>query len=936
MVKTYPLKNQNKKVVFFAQPILHRHSTKDIGIHTDALQTEEANNDHNGSKSSHRQVRMMCKQGRWKDAVRILHLSDQILDSSTYERLLHGCFNKNSLPDLRRVHTHMNDKGFVPDIFLANTLLSMYAKCESLVDARRVFDQMLKRNVITWTVMIAAYVKNGCAEEALALFYQMQRTCIQPNHFTFVSVLPACANLRALKYGKEIHREIIRSGFHSNVFVGSALVDMYVKCGSMENARHVFDKIPQRDVVSWNKMIAAYAQNGQGEEALTLFYQLQQTGIRPNQFTFASILPACADLAVLEHGRVIHEEINRCGFQSDLLLATSLIDMYIKCRNIENARNVFDKMAERDVVSWNKMIAGYAQNGHDEEALRLVYQMQETGIQPNQFTFNSVLPACANFTTLEYIKEVHEEVIRNGFQSNIYVASAIVDMYVKLGSIDNAREVFETVTERDVVLWNKMIAGYAHSGYHEEALTLFYQMRRSGFHPNHFTFASVLPACASLAVLEHGKEVHEEMIRSGLQSDVFLGSALVDVYLKCRSLENARDVFDTILEPDVVSWNAMIAGYAQNGHVDEALKLFQKMPRQDVVSWTAMVAGYAQNGHVDEALKLFQEMPERDVVSWNAMIAGYAQNGYFDEALKLFQQMQQTGLKPVSDTFASVLPVCANLASLERGKEIHEDIIRNGFQSNVFVGSALVDLYAKCGSIEDAYKVFETIPRRNVVLWNAMIVGYAMHGCGKEALQLFAQMQLYGANPDHVTFLGILSACCHGGLVDDGRQYFECMTQNYLIVLAMEHYCCMVDLLGRAGCLNEALDFINKMPIKPNAAVWGSLLGACRIHTNIELAEHVAGILFELDTTSAATYVQLSNIYAAAGRWDDIKRLRRMMKDRRVKKKPGCSWIEVNKQVHAFLAGDKSHPQTPVIYAKLETLSGQMKEAGYIPDTRLC
>jgi pentatricopeptide repeat protein len=283
------------------------------------------------------------------------------------------------------------------------------------------------------------------------------------------------------------------------------------------------------------------------------------------------------------------------------------------------------------------------------------------------------------------------------------------------------------------------------------------------------------------------------------------------------------------------------------------------------------------------------------------MISGYSQNGLFDEAVLLFQQMQLTGVMPGTNTFASILPACANLAALEYGKEIHGDIIRSGFQSDEFVGNALIDMYAKCGSIEKACKVFNNLLRRDVVSCTAMIGGYAMHGYSKEALQLFKKMLHAGIDPNHVTFVGVLSACCHSGLVDDGWQYFKCMKQYYHITPTMDHYCCMVDLLGRAGHLKEAQDFVNKMPVKPNAAVLGSLLGACRIHINVDLAEHVAECLFELDPENAAPYVLLSNIYAAACRWDGMEKVRRMMKERRVRKKPGCSWIEVNKRVYVFL-----------------------------------
>eukprot|EP01018_Ginkgo_biloba_P031907 Gb_25356 [translate_table: standard] len=825
------------KMVFFLKPMLHLSDQKSaINTNISALQSEELRTIVNGNANyryremdKSGEVRALCKQGRLEMALHTLHLMGYrciSIDSSTYVSLLQGCVNNKALPEGKLVHAHIVQTGFkCQDVFLGNFLLIMYSKCGSLVDGRRVLDQMPKRNVVSWTVLISAYVMQGYCQEALTLFYQMQRTGVQPNHFTFTSALTACANLTVRKNGKEIHEEIIRSGFQSNVFVGNALVDMYGKCRSLEDARRVFDRMPESNVVSWNAMISVYAQNGHVDEAWKLF----------------------------------------------------------------------QKMPERDVVSWNSVIAGYAQNGHEEEAFTIFYQMLRTGVQPNEFTFAIVLPLCANLEDVGFGKELHEEIVRRGFLSDVYVGSALVDMYSKCGSIENAHRVFGKMSERNVVSRNVLIAGYTQNGLVDEALKLFQEMP---------------------------------------ERDVVSWNAMIAGYSQNGNVDEALKLFSKMPERDLVSWNAMIAGYVQNGNVDEAFKLFQKMPEQNLVSWTQMIAGYAQNGSVNEAVNLFQKMPERDVVSWTAMIAGYARNGHFDETLKLFRQMQLTGVKSNSDTFTSILSACANLATLGYGQEVHEDIIRSGFQSDVFLGSALVDMYAKCGSIDNANNVFYKMPKRNVVSWNAMIGGYAMHGRGKEALLLFEQMQHSGTNPDHVTFIGVLSACCHTGLVEDGWKYFTCMSQFYHITPVMEHYCCMVDLLGRAGLLDEARDFINKIPIKSDTAVLVSLLGACRMHSNVELGEWVAERLFELEPEIDAPYVLLSNIYAAAGKWDGIARVRKMMKDRRVKKTPGCSWIEVNKQVHAFLVGDKSHPQMEKIYAKLEALSGQMKEAGYVPNTR--
>eukprot|EP01018_Ginkgo_biloba_P032098 Gb_20504 [translate_table: standard] len=512
--------------------------------------------------------------------------------------------------------------------------------------------------------------------------------------------------------------------------------------------------------------------------------------------------------------------------------------------------------------------------GRLKEALYILQLMGQRGIGADSFTYDSLLQGCLLNNSLPEGKLVHAHMIQTGFESqDIFLGNKLVTMYAKCGILADARRVLDQMPERNVISWTVMITAYARHGHSKEALALFYQMTRTGIEPDRFTFASVLPACGNLAALEQGKEIHVEINKSKLQSDVFVANALVDMYAKCGNIENARNVFDKNLQRDVVSWNAMIAGYAQSGHTHEALHLFE-------------------------------EMPERNVVSWTTMIATYAKHGLGEKALTLFYQMQRTGIQPNHFTFASVLPACANLAALEQGKEIHEEIIRSGFQSNVIVGNALIDMYAKCGSIKNAFHVFDKMSTRNVVSWTTVIVGYAMHGYSKEALQLFEEMKLSGTNPDQVTFVGVLSACRQAALVYKGWQYFDRMSQYYHITPVMEHYVCMVDLLGCAGRLDEAHDFINKMPIKPDAAVWGSLLGACRIYANIEIGEHAAEHLFELSPKNATPYVVLSDIYALAGRWDDIERVRKTMKDRRVERNPGCSWIMVDKEVHAFVVGE--------------------------------
>eukprot|EP01018_Ginkgo_biloba_P015274 Gb_41648 [translate_table: standard] len=895
----------------------------------------------------------VCRSGQLKKAFDILHVMFQRgipVDSNMYGALLETCANMKALMEGKQVHAHIVRNGINQNISLATKLVTMYDMLGILAEARLVFDNVSKRNVSFWNVMIRGYARNGFFDETLTLYYQMIKEGMQPDNYTFPCVLKACAALSDLQQGKDIHDYIVRSRFESDVFVGCALVTMYTKSGRVEDARQVFVRMSQRDVVSWNALIVGYAQNGKCDSAFELFCQMQLEKVKPDFVTIASILRASAHLKGLKSGKKLHGFIIRSGFETDVFMGSDLADMYAKCGKIADARR----------------------NGHCDEVLKLFYQMQQEGLKPNLVTTASVLGVCAQLVAVKQGKEIHCFIIRNGFESDTFVANALIDMYSKCWNIEGAGYIFDNMSERDVVLWSAMISGCTQNGHSDEALKLFSEMQLAGVEPDSVTIASVLPACSRLAALQQGKEIHDYIIRSRFASDVFVGNALMDMYAKCGSIEDARQVFNDISERDAVSWSTMIGGYVQNAFCDEALKLFSDMQvagvkadsatvatvlpacahllalqqgkeihnyivrggfESDVFVGSALIDMYAKCGSIELAQLAFDRMPQRNVVSWNAIIAGYAHNGNCNEALKLFQQIQRAGVKPDPVTFVSILPACARLGTLQLGKEIHDYIVRRAFESNVSVGNSLLDMYGKCGNIDGARSFFDKMCQKDVISWNTMIAAYGMQGLGEDALACFYQMQQEGMKPDHITFVAVLSACSHAGLVDKGWQCFDCMSRDYYITPRMEHYACMVDLLGRAGHLEEAHDFIEMMPLEPRADVWGALLGACRTYCNIELGESVADILFNLKPENTGYYVLLSNIYAAARRWDDVAKVRAVMKDRGLKKSRGCSWIEVRSRVHEFVVGDKLHIEYKNVFAMLDSLARQIKEAGYMPDT---
>lgn len=632
-------------------------------------------------------------------------------------------------------------------------------------------------------------------------------------------------------------------------------------------------------------------------------YLMEEQGIATNPNEYGYLLQGCVEMKIPTKGKSLHAHFIKKGMKTTVFLENHLINMYAKGGSIEYARQVFDKMSQRnvfswntmiagyinygsveyarhlfdkmlhrDVVSWNTIIAGYALKGQGEEAFKLFSKMQHDGIEPDRFTFSSVISASVNLSDIQQGKQVHAHIIQAGFDSHVTVNNALITMYFKYESSEDAYQVFSEMPLKDGVSWNAIIVGYAQHRQGEKALEFFEQMIGVGMKPDNYTLASVLSAYANLEALDQGRQFHAHVITTGFELNAIVGSALVDMYSKSGSRDDARRVFD--------------------------------------------------------------RLPERDAIVWNTMISGYSQSDYCDEALKLFTQMLRGGLKPDECSFVCVLSACAGLAARDQGKQIHGVIIRTEFASYVSVGNALVTLYAKCGSIEEARHMFNKMPKQDSVTCNAMIAGYAQHGCGMKALQLFEEMLKAGIKPNPVTFISVLSACSHAGLVDEGRYYFESMNRDHSITPSKDHYSCMIDILGRAGYLEEAEKFIQNMPFEPDAIGWAALLGACRSQGNIELGSRVAEQLFKLEPANAAPYVVLANMYASAGRWNDVSRVRKMMKDRGVKKQPGCSWIDINKRVHAFVAEDSSHPQMDEIYATLETLAIRMKEAGYVPDTK--
>ncbi|XXG86122.1 hypothetical protein AAC387_Pa11g1079 [Persea americana] len=675
---------------------------------------------------------------------------------------------------------------------------------------------------------------------------------------------------------RTVHAHMIASGFRPRGHILNRLIDLYCKSTNVTYARHLFDAIPQpdivarttlitaysnsaninlarrvfdetpffiRDTVSYNAMISAYSRNGDGRAAVELFCEMgrERLHLCPDDFTFTSVLSGLALVADDDRQcRPMHCAVVKFGTESNVSVLNALISVYMRCSSGSSAvlaRQLFDGMLDKDELSWTTMITGY----------------------------------------------------------------------VRRGDLDAAQQLFDGMKEKFDVVWNAMISGYVHHGFTGEALEMFRRMYLEGVVLDEFTCTSVLSACANAGLLQHGKQVHAYIIR-----------------------------MDPTPEPEtsLPVKNALITLYSKCGKIYEARWIFDGMCLRDLVSWNAILSGYVTLGHIGDAQRIFNMMPERNLLTWTVMISGFAHNGLGEEGLKLFNRMREEGVSPCDYAFAGAITASAGLGALEHGRQLHGQLIRYGFDSSVSAGNALLTMYARCGVVEAARCMFLTMPCADSVSWNAMIAALGQHGHGTEALDLFERMLQVEISPDRITFLTVLSACSHAGLVKEGCEYFKLMNGRHGIIPSEDHYARLIDLLGRAGKLSEAKGIIEKMPFKPGAPVWEALLAGCRIHGNMELGIQAAEELFELVPEHDGTYILLSNMYATVGRWNDAAKARKAMKDRGVKKEPGCSWIEVSRSVHVFMVDDTKHPEVPEVYGFLERLGVEMRKLGYVPDTK--
>ncbi|KAJ3688512.1 hypothetical protein LUZ61_017676 [Rhynchospora tenuis] len=801
-----------------------------------------------------------------------LSLPDEPIDNSNLKPRFTPLPSLSPNLDLRlttQLHGYLTKLGISNTPPHCNQLITLYSKHHVPLHARNLFDEITEPDIISFTSLISCYTQNHLHRDAFFSFRFMRDQSVRFNHFTLPTLVKSSTASTDLLMGTQIHAIATVAGLDLNVYVANSLITMYAGFGLLNLSRRLFDDMPERNIISWNGLLAGYVGNGKFEEAINLFRDMIIEGLKPNEHGFSCLINACTDFGDLESGLAIHGFIIQLGYDSDPYTVNSLLNMYAKFGDLCAAEIIFENLAKPDIISWNVMIAGCVLHEQTSRALQLLKNMRICGIIPNFLTLSSILKACAGYGDVYLGRQIHCYLIKTDLSLNLYAGSGLVDLYAKSGHFEDSIQAFDSMEDRDLITWNALISGCSHNDKHEETLSYFCKMREDNCDINRTTLSAILKSTAALEAIINTKVIHSLAMKLGFLTDPHVVNGLINSYGKCNVLKDAAQNFDECLIDDVMAFTSMISTLSQGGQGEEAIRIFLNMLRKNV--------------------------------------------------------------RPDTFVFSSLLDACSSLSAYEQGRIIHALVVKTCFMDDTFVGNALLDMYAKCGSIEEATSAFDYVPEKGVVSWSAMIGALAQHGQGKTALELFQKMVHQGIMPNHVTMTSVLYACSHTGLVDEGKKYFESMRETYGIEQTQEHYACMVDLLGRAGKLSESKELVNKMPFKANAKIWGSLLGAARLHGDPLLGELAAQQLSYVEPDKSGSHILLANLYASSGMWDSVSHTRQLMRKWGIKKEPAMSWIETKNEVHTFIVGDRSHARSREIYAKLEELGEEMAKMGYVP-----
>lgn len=689
-------------------------------------------------------------------------------------------------------------------VFPFNNILSKYVLFGNVHVARELFEEMPFRNAVSFNTMITAYCGDGNVREAWRLFSEMRRCGFKPTQFTLGGLL----SCDFLDYDQvvQLHALIEKTSLlHTNATVGTALFSVLGRCGYLHEACQIFDSMPKKNLITWNSMILLLGQHGFVENSMNMFIEILRSGMDLSEYTFVGLLSGCLGIHDMELGEQVHTVAIKYGLDDAVSVKNSLVNMYAKCSGAHTARKMFEEAAIKDIVSWNIVIGAMAKSDTPDKALGVFLEMYSNGFSPNEITFISVLNSCARLQNLSCGEALHAQIIKKKLENDVYMGSALTDFYVKFNKLEEAHRCFNEICEKNLVSWNTLMLGYSNKC-SPESILLLREMIRQGIYPNNFSFSIVIKASSAVELLQ----LHSWLVKMGYLEHSYVSSSL-------------------------------ISGYAKNGLITDALCFIvvNDMPL-DVVSTNVMAGIYNRIGEYNKTLELFSILKDPDTVSWNILIAACSRNGDHKEVFELFGHMRRACVFPDNYTYVSLFSSCTRLCNLGLGSSLHGLLIKNDFSScDTFLCNIMIDMYAKCGSLDGATKIFNSITKKNVISWTAMISSLGLHGYAQEAIRKFEEMTAQGIKPDKVAFMAVLSACRHVGLVEQGMSLFKEMKAKYGFEPEMDHYLIGVDLLSRYGHLAEAEQFIARMPFPPTASIWRTFLDGCKRKRTSVSSHHI-------------------------------------------------------------------------------------------------
>ncbi|CAF2068385.1 unnamed protein product, partial [Brassica oleracea var. botrytis] len=742
--------------------------------------------------------------------------------------------------------------------------LGFYLRKPPSHNAHKLFDGSSQRNATTYiNHSISESLRRGSPSQALAIFSKNLQLGLSGrniiNEVTLCLALKACRG--DTKLGCQVHGFSITSGFTSFVCVSNAVMGMYRKAGRFDNALCIFESLVDRDVVSWNTILSGFDED---QVAMSFVVRMRSAGVVFDAFTYSTALSFCVGSEGFGLGLQLHSIVVKTGLESDVVVGNSFITMYSRGGSFRDARRVFDEKVVKDMITWNSLLSGLSQGGNlGFEAVLVFREMMREGVELDHVSFTSVITTCCHENDLKIARQIHGLCLKRGYATLVSVGNMLMTSYWKCGVVEAARSVFDEMSERNVISWTTMI-----SANKDDAVSIFHKMRLDGVFPNEITFIGLINAVKCNEQIKEGVKIHGICIKTGFASKPSIGNSFITMYAKFEALEDAKKAFDEINVKEIISWNAMISGFAQNGFSLEALRMFLSAAAEAT---------------------------------------------------------------PNEYTFGSVLNAIASAEniSLRHGQRCHAHILKLGLNSCPVVSSALLDMYAKRGSIDESEKVFDEMSEKNQFVWTSIISAYSSHGDFESVMNSFQEMVSENIAPDLITFLSVLTACNRKGMVDKGYEIFISMTKDYSLEPSHEHYSCMVDMLGRAGRLKEAEEHMSEVPGGPGVSMLQSMLGSCRLHGDSKMGEKVAELVMEMEPKLSGSYVQMYNIHAEMGQWEKAAEIRRKMRKREVKKEIGTSWVDFigsdgSLTTIGFSSGDKSHSKSDEIYRMVETLGLEM------------